>query len=641
MKKALTTDEVLEKIGSFGRYQIVLNLFVNLTYGLWWAFTVLITMFIANEPGWKCVNKTTCPFNKTIYLEDDDYSHRCKIPREDWTFADDFTSIVTQFDLVCDRGSLPFVSTSVIFAGHFIGSIAVSTISDKFGRKIPLFVCGFFCCLFNFVSAFSPAFWVFAVFRSLVGFFIGAYSIPLFVLATEFSGIRHRSTAGTLVWVGYVLFYMILPTFAYAIRDWRVLTMVTGAPSFLIMAGWLFAASFISWGVSLSTPFLSGNIYINVLITAASALPAYPVMTYLNLSRRKVLMVTFIAAAVGAIGYRIGKIFMYLCIAKFGGESAFIMVYVYSVELFPTTLRNVGMGTSTAAARVSAFISVYSPLLIKVNRFLPFGIMAGLAVAGALVSMTLPETFNQPTMEDLVVKETSEGHELEKVENGNFDLVCDQGSFGFISTSVMFAGHFIGSIAVSPISDKFGRKIPLFIGAFSIPIFVLSTEFSGKRQRSTAGSLVWIGFIVFKMMIPGLAYGIRDWKILTMVSAAPGFLVLAAWFITPESVRWLLKKGRVSEAKRSLAKVAKMNGKEMPDEPLALPKQENLGDFCDLFSSPNMIHRTLGSWFAASFIAWGVGLSSPYLSGNIYINVLISAIAALPAYPVMTFLNLR
>lgn len=82
-----------------------------------------------------------------------------------------------QFDLVCDRGSLPFVSTSVIFAGHFIGSIAVSTISDKFGRKIPLYVCGFFCCLFNFVSAFSPAFWVFAVFRSLVGFFIGEYQV--------------------------------------------------------------------------------------------------------------------------------------------------------------------------------------------------------------------------------------------------------------------------------------------------------------------------------------------------------------------------------------------------------------------------------------------------------------------------------
>lgn len=82
---------------------------------------------------------------------------------------------------------------------------------------------------------------------------------------------------------------------------------------------------------------------------------------------------------------------------------------------------------------------------------------------------------------------------------------------------------------------------------------------------------------------------------LVFVFAFVFFLLLLS--ITPESVRWLLKKGRVSEAKRSLAKVAKVNGKEMPDEPLALPKQENLGDFRDLFSSPNMIHRTLGSWF--------------------------------------------
>lgn len=64
-----------------------------------------------------------------------------------------------------------------MFAGHFVGSIAVSPISDKFGRKIPLFIGGFFCCLFNFVSAFSPAFWVFALFRAFIGFAIGKSEI--------------------------------------------------------------------------------------------------------------------------------------------------------------------------------------------------------------------------------------------------------------------------------------------------------------------------------------------------------------------------------------------------------------------------------------------------------------------------------
>jgi len=92
----LTTDEILEKIGSFGRYQILLNIYFNIAYGFWWAFPVLVMVFIASEPGWKCKNNSTCPFTGTISLGDDEYKYRCKIPREDWEFADDFTSVVTE-----------------------------------------------------------------------------------------------------------------------------------------------------------------------------------------------------------------------------------------------------------------------------------------------------------------------------------------------------------------------------------------------------------------------------------------------------------------------------------------------------------------------------------------------------------------
>ena len=48
-----------------------------------------------------------------------------------------------------------------------------------------------------------------------------------------------------------------------------------------------------------------------------------------------------------------------------------------------------------------------------------------------------------------------------------------------------------------------------------------------------------------------------------------------------------------------LRKVAKVNGKEMPDAALKLPndeKKERLGDFRDLFSSRKMTHKTLLSW---------------------------------------------
>ncbi|XP_022805229.1 solute carrier family 22 member 15-like [Stylophora pistillata] len=488
---AVTTDAFLERIGSFGRYQIALNLFFNLCYLFWWAVPVMIMVFIASEPSWKCVNNSTCPFTDSISIRDKRYKYRCNISREDWEFQDDFTSVVTEFNLVCDRGSLGFVSTSVIFAGFFVGSIVVGTLSDKFGRKRPLFICGFFCWLFNFVSAFAPTFWFFALCRSIVGFMLGGYSIPVFVLATEFSGIRHRSTAGALVWAGIAVGNQALAGCAYAIRDWRLLTIITGTPGSLLVVGWLFtpesirwllkkgrvteardilskvarvngksmpgealhlpndekierlgdfrdlfmsvgmvhrtlaswlmwfAVSFIYWATAFSAPFIGGNIYINVVIAAVAGLLAAPLSAALAVKfrRKQIIVVSFILSAVGAIGalllsdkddnkgYLIGKIFMSMAVARLAVAIAFTLIYIFTAEMFPTTLRNVAMGTSTAAARVSALLSALAPLLLTVHRFLPFGIMAGLAVAAAVVCLTLPETHNQPTKENLFQEE--------------------------------------------------------------------------------------------------------------------------------------------------------------------------------------------------------------------------------------------
>lgn len=61
----------------------------------------------------------------------------------------------------------------------------------------------------------------------------------MFVLTTEFSGIRHRGTAGSLVWIAYDLGTMTLAGIAYLIRDWKTLTIVTSVPGIFYVAGWL------------------------------------------------------------------------------------------------------------------------------------------------------------------------------------------------------------------------------------------------------------------------------------------------------------------------------------------------------------------------------------------------------------------
>lgn len=100
-----------------------------------------------------------------------------------------------------------------------------------------------------------------------------------------------------------------------------------------------------------------------------------------------------------------------MVVARLAVAIAFTLIYIFTAEMFPTTLRNVAMGTSTAAARVSALLSAFAPLLLTVHRFLPFGIMAGLAVAAAVVCLTLPETHNQPTKENLRQEEANRKNE--------------------------------------------------------------------------------------------------------------------------------------------------------------------------------------------------------------------------------------
>ena len=70
-------------------------------------------------------------------------------------------------------------------------------------------------------------------------FSTGGASVAIFVLVTEFVGVRQRSMMGMSLWYCWSISLMCLAGIAYFITDWRTLTIVTAVPGLPALLGWL------------------------------------------------------------------------------------------------------------------------------------------------------------------------------------------------------------------------------------------------------------------------------------------------------------------------------------------------------------------------------------------------------------------
>lgn len=52
-------------------------------------------------------------------------------------------------------------------------------------------------------------------------------------------------------------------------------------------------------------------------------------------------------------------------LGKIGAAAAFAVIYVWSAELYPTVVRNAGMGASSSCARVGGMVSPYIADLVR------------------------------------------------------------------------------------------------------------------------------------------------------------------------------------------------------------------------------------------------------------------------------------
>lgn len=180
--------------------------------------------------------------------------------------------------------------------------------------------------------------------------------------------------------------------------------------------------------------------------------------------------------------------------------------------------------------------------------------------------------------------------------------------------------------------------------------FLLAIEFVGPDQRVLTSTLVSIFYSSGNMVLGGLAWAVRDWRWLLRAIYGTGlFFALPLWF-TPESVRWLAARGRLEEADVILARVAAIN-KLVVEETLSSatnrqttkaadkeaqePREAStLRSLAEVFKSRTLMLRSINCsycWLANTFVYYGLSLNAVSLSGDQYVNFILSGLVEIPA----------
>ena len=242
------------------------------------------------------------------------------------------------------------------------------------------------------------------------------------------------------------------------------------------------------------------------------------------------------------------------------------------------------------------------------------------------------------------------------------------------------------------ISDKFGRKTMLIclflfsgtlgiVKAFSVnylmfiimeffgtmmasglymTVFILAVELVGPKKRVLAGTMLCVANSLSQVIVGVAAMFLHNFRTLLIVLCAQSFVVLAySWFI-PESVRWLMSKGKYAEVQKIIYKAAKVNKVKLSNiiDELKLhsksaeensPIESSMSEkdsypLFKVFKSKSLMLRLLNCglcWFANTFIYYGLNVSAVSMNGNKYLNFTLISLAELPSNIITFFVMVK
>ncbi|XP_039754704.1 organic cation transporter protein-like isoform X1 [Pararge aegeria] len=169
-----------------------------------------------------------------------------------------------------------------------------------------------------------------------------------------------------------------------------------------ICSFWWITVTFIYYGLSINSVSLAGNSYVNYILTALVEIPGYciSVLTLDRFGRKTSIMTAFFVCGISLVCLPfIPEYLQWLqtCLNLLGKlciSMAFSSIYIYTSELYPTTIRHSLVAVCSMAGRIGQVIAPQTPLLMAYMEALPYLLFGAMAAAAGLLMLLTPETLH-------------------------------------------------------------------------------------------------------------------------------------------------------------------------------------------------------------------------------------------------------
>uniref|UniRef100_G3VU36 Major facilitator superfamily (MFS) profile domain-containing protein n=1 Tax=Sarcophilus harrisii TaxID=9305 RepID=G3VU36_SARHA len=418
-------SELLDTIGGVGCYHVMQGV-MTFICGILLAFQNFLQNFVAGVPEHYCqflnqtgaeslylggdrsgdLLKASIPMDKggkperclrftepQWHLLNANSTEELKLDTEDcldgWVYDKSIflSSIVIEWDLVCGRKPLKPLIQTIFMGGQQVGSVFFGILSDRFGRRTVLRWSSLLATIIGTCVAFAPTFNSYAV----LIFFIGAVIAGINLSSLEWAPLKNRMIVHNGITFSFSAGQILLPGWAYLVREWRWLQFSTLISFGIILFGtsWWFLQESVCWlathnKLPLAVKSLQKVAWINGHKEKGRKLTPEVVMSYIQEDLEAMKTSPFLTDLFRTPGIRLTTFCIMLewfaCgfsfyglgldLQKFGFSIYWVQVIFALVDFPGKLLASISM--SYLGRRVTLFFLTFFPgLMIIINIFIP------------------------------------------------------------------------------------------------------------------------------------------------------------------------------------------------------------------------------------------------------------------------------